>query len=59
MAPTVMKAVVTTGDGKVQLKSDIPVPKPKSTEVLVKVIAVGENPVDCTPSSQTFIDKSM
>lgn len=46
MAPTVMKAVVTTGDGKVQLRSDVPVPKYKSTEVLVKVVAVGENPVD-------------
>jgi NADPH:quinone reductase-like Zn-dependent oxidoreductase len=41
-----MKAAVTTGDGKVQLKNDVPVPKPRPTEVLVKVVAVGENPVD-------------
>jgi hypothetical protein len=47
MAPSVMKAVVTTGDGKVTLK-EVLVPKPKPTEVLVKVVAVGENPVDCT-----------
>jgi NADPH:quinone reductase-like Zn-dependent oxidoreductase len=41
-----MKAIVTNGDGTVQLK-EIPVPKPKPTEILVKIIAAAQNPTDC------------
>ncbi|KAL0570433.1 hypothetical protein V5O48_011527 [Marasmius crinis-equi] len=38
-----MKATVTTGDGKVTLRS-IPVPKPGPGQILVKVIAAAQNP---------------
>jgi NADPH:quinone reductase-like Zn-dependent oxidoreductase len=41
-----MKAVVTTGDGGVQLQDvDIPVPQPN--QILVKVVAAAQNPADC------------
>ncbi|KAK0471381.1 dehydrogenase [Armillaria novae-zelandiae] len=45
--PTHMKAAVTLGNTKVALKSDVPVPKPGSGQILVKVIAAAQNPPDC------------
>ncbi|KAJ8090398.1 hypothetical protein PM082_018994 [Marasmius tenuissimus] len=41
--PTQMKAVLTTGDGKVALRS-ISVPKPGPGQILVKVVAAAQNP---------------
>ena len=46
MAPTVQKAVVIQQDGSVALR-EIPVPKPGPDEILVKVVAVAQNPADC------------
>ncbi|KAG7442717.1 dehydrogenase [Guyanagaster necrorhizus] len=42
-----MKAVVTLGNSKVALKSDVPVPEPGPGQILVKVIAATQNPPDC------------
>lgn len=47
--PPTMRAVVTTGDGHVELKR-IDTPRCQSGEALVKVIAVAQNPTDCTRS---------
>lgn len=38
-----MKAVVTTGDGRVALRADVPIPIPGRGEVLVRVIAAAQN----------------
>lgn len=46
MAPEKMKALVTTGEGNFELK-EVDVPKPGPNEMLVKVIAVAQNPTDC------------
>lgn len=46
MAPSKMKAIVTTGGGNIELK-EIDVPKLGPKDVLVKVIAAAQNPVDC------------
>ncbi|KAK8052995.1 zinc-binding dehydrogenase [Apiospora saccharicola] len=43
--PDTMKALVTTGDGKVTVK-EVPVPKPKEGEVLIKVHYAAQNPTD-------------
>lgn len=43
--PDTMKALVTTGDGKVTVK-EIPVPKPSEGEVLVKIHYAAQNPTD-------------
>lgn len=45
--PSYMKAVVTLGNSKVALKSDVPVPEPGPGQILVKVIAATQNPPDC------------
>ncbi|KAK7032846.1 chaperonin 10-like protein, partial [Favolaschia claudopus] len=42
---SMMKAVVTTSDGNVALK-DVPKPKLRPTEVLVKIFAAAQNPPD-------------
>ena len=48
MAPSKMKAAVTTGpDGKVEVR-EIDVPEVGPTDVLVKVVAAASNPTDCT-----------
>ncbi|KAF9465716.1 chaperonin 10-like protein [Collybia nuda] len=41
---TYMKAVVTTGDGGVVLKTDVLVPTPGPGQILVKVVAAAQNP---------------
>jgi NADPH:quinone reductase-like Zn-dependent oxidoreductase len=46
MAPTVHKAVVIQQDGSVALR-EIAVPTLGSDEILVKVVAVAQNPTDC------------
>ncbi|XP_077966792.1 quinone oxidoreductase-like [Styela clava] len=46
---TVMRAVVVNkfgGSEVLEIKRNVPIPKPKENEVLVKVAAVGVNPVD-------------
>ena len=43
-----MKAVVTTGDGKFELR-EVPVPQPRPTEILIKVEACAQNHTDCEP----------
>ncbi|KAF9043109.1 chaperonin 10-like protein [Panaeolus papilionaceus] len=46
MTPETMRAIVTCGDGKFQLKR-VPVPSPKPNEILVKVEACAQNHTDC------------
>lgn len=46
MVPNKMKALVTTGEGNFELK-DFDVPEPGRNEMLVKVVAVAQNPTDC------------
>jgi NADPH:quinone reductase-like Zn-dependent oxidoreductase len=46
MAPTVQKAVIIQQDRSVALR-EIAVPKPGPDEILVKVVAAAQNPVDC------------
>ena len=46
MAPAKMKAIVTTGDGNIELR-EIDVPRPGPVEALVKVVAAAQNPTDC------------
>lgn len=46
MAPTIMKAVVTTGSGTITLK-EVHVPKPGPKGILVKVVATAQIPADC------------
>ncbi len=46
MAPTVQKAVVIQQDGSVALR-EVSVPKPGPDEILVRVVAVAQNPADC------------
>jgi NADPH:quinone reductase-like Zn-dependent oxidoreductase len=41
-----MKALVTLGDGRFELK-DVSLPNLKPTEILVKVVAIAQNPTDC------------
>ncbi|KAJ7638205.1 chaperonin 10-like protein [Roridomyces roridus] len=41
-----MKALVTVGDGTVKLQ-DVDMPVPGSGQILVKVVAVAQNPTDC------------
>ncbi|KAA1477014.1 GroES-like protein [Dentipellis sp. KUC8613] len=45
MAPSTQKAVVVQADGSVVITS-VPVPKPGPGQILVKVAAVAQNPVD-------------
>jgi NADPH:quinone reductase-like Zn-dependent oxidoreductase len=40
-----MKAIVTI-DGKKIAVQDVPIPKPRSGQILVKVFAVAQNPTD-------------
>lgn len=42
-----MKAVVTAGDGKVALKTNVPIPTPGPGQILVKVVAAAQNPPEC------------
>lgn len=46
MAPSKMKAIVTTGGGNIEL-TDVDVPRPGPGEMLVRVIAAAQNPADC------------
>ncbi|KAJ6466073.1 chaperonin 10-like protein [Mycena vitilis] len=45
MVPATMKAVVTVGDGNIQLQ-DVQVPTLSSGQILVKVIVAAQNPTD-------------
>ncbi|KAG7087375.1 hypothetical protein E1B28_013348 [Marasmius oreades] len=56
-ATTSMKAVITTGDGKVVLQS-IPKPKPGPGQILVKVFAAAQNPSEWM-KVQNFITKGV
>lgn len=42
-----MKAVVTTGDGKSALKTNVSVPTPGPGQLLIKVVAAAQNPTEC------------
>ena len=57
--PTKMKAIVAHqyGGPEVLKLEEVPVPKPKETEVLVRVIASGVNPADPLIVSGKFADK--
>src|SRR5882762_5075162 len=46
MAPALQKAIVVQQDGSVALR-EIAIPKPGPDDILVKVIAVAQNPADC------------
>ena len=46
MVPAVQKAVVVQQDGSVALR-EVAVLKPGPDEILVKVVAVAQNPADC------------
>lgn len=48
MLPGSMKAIVTTGDGGLELM-DIAVPHIEPDEILVKVFSAAQNPTDCEP----------
>src|ERR1700736_800658 len=59
MVPETMKAIVAHeygGPEKLKLE-EVPVPQPKETEVLVRVIASGVNPADSLILSGKFADK--
>jgi hypothetical protein len=49
MAPAQQTAAVVAANGGVELKQ-IAVPKPGENQVLIKVVAVALNPIDCTSS---------
>lgn len=45
-----MKAVVSDGNGGLELKEGVDVPVPGPDEVLIKVAAAAQNPTDCANS---------
>ncbi|KAJ7699596.1 hypothetical protein B0H17DRAFT_833924, partial [Mycena rosella] len=47
-----MKALVTVGDGSFRWQN-ISVPAPASAQILVKVVATTQNPIDCIPCLHT------
>lgn len=50
MVPKTMKAIVSDGNGGLELKEGVDVPSPGPDEVLIKVAAAAQNPTDCANS---------